>query len=255
MFESEFFGHTRGAFTGAIKDRGGRFELANGGTIFLDEVGDLPMELQPKLLRVLQDGQYERLGDERTRQTDVRIIAATNHDLESRVRTGLFRQDLFYRLSVFPIELPPLRARRDDIPRLAMHFVKVCAERLGVAAPPVPIDVIERWKHYSWPGNVRELQNVIERAVILARGGPLRVPPDLAFGRTRMAPDVSPDDAEVIVPDQEWRHRERTNMLAALKRTKGRISGVGGAAALLGVKPSTLSSRLKSLGIQAEDAH
>ena len=257
MFESEFFGHTRGAFTGALKDRGGRFELANGGTLFLDEVGDLPLELQPKLLRVLQEGQYERLGDERTRQTDVRIIAATNHDLESRVRTGHFREDLFYRLSVFPIELPPLRARRDDIPLLTMHFVKACADRLGVPAPRVSLEIAGRLSHYSWPGNVRELQNVVERAVILAKGGPLRMGHGLGFGSRRPSAAAAPssDDAGIIITDREWRHRERTNLLAALKRTNGRIYGVGGAAALLGVKPSTLSSRLKSFGIQAGDAH
>jgi transcriptional regulator with GAF, ATPase, and Fis domain len=255
IFESEFFGHIRGAFTGALRDREGRFEIANGGTLFLDEVGDLPLELQPKLLRVLQEGQYERLGDDRTRHTDVRIIAATNHDLDSRVRGGLFREDLFYRLSVFPIELPPLRARRDDIPQLAMHFAKTCASRLGVPTPRLSIDVAERLTHYSWPGNVRELQNVIERAVILAKGGSLQVTHGVELGTRRDTHLDGSPDADVIVTDHEWRHRERTNVLAALKRAKGRIYGAGGAAALLGVKPSTLSSRLKSLGIQANDTH
>jgi transcriptional regulator with GAF, ATPase, and Fis domain len=256
MFESEFFGHARGAFTGALKDRGGRFELANGGTIFLDEVGDLPLELQPKLLRVLQEGEYERLGDERTRRTDVRVIAATNHNLESRVRAGQFREDLFYRLSVFPIELPPLHGRREDVPLLAMHFVNACAKKLGVPVPRVSEDVIERLTHYDWPGNVRELHNVIERAVILAAGGTLRL--DSGFGPVRAGSTCSAresDSSDTIITDAEWRRRERSNLVAALRRAGGRIYGTAGAASLLGVKPSTLSSRLKSLGIQADGIH
>lgn len=256
MFESEFFGHARGAFTGALRDRAGRFEVANGGTIFLDELGDLPLDLQPKLLRVLQEGQYERLGEDRTRQTDVRVIAATNHNLETLVRAGRFREDLFYRLSVFPIELPPLRARRDDVPLLAMHFVKATATKLGVTVPRVSENAVESLKHYDWPGNVRELQNVIERAVILAGGGTLRL--DNGFGLTspgsNLPVSAAEDDASIIT-DQEWRRRERSNLVAALRHAGGRIYGNGGAAALLGVKPSTLSSRLKSFGIQADGIH
>jgi len=256
MFESEFFGHTRGAFTGALRDRAGRFEVANGGTIFLDELGDLPLDLQPKLLRVLQEGQYERLGEDRTRNTDVRVIAATNQELETRVRAGRFREDLFYRVSVFPIELPPLRARRDDVPLLAMHFVKACAKKLRVPVPRVSVDAIERLKHYDWPGNVRELQNVIERAVILASGGTLRL--DGGFNPVLAAATLSetdPDSADSIITEAEWRRRERANLAAALRHAGGRIYGAGGAASLLGVKPSTLSSRLKSLGIQADGIH
>src|SRR5262249_41439952 len=170
MFESEFFGHVRGPFPGALRDRPGRFQLAHGGTIFLDEVGALPLELQPKLLRVLQEGQYERVGEDTTRQVDVRVIAATNRDLPAEVRAGRFREDLYYRLNVFPIELPPLRARKDDIPPLAAHFVCVAAHRLGVAEPRITLQDFDDLSGYDWPGNVRELQNVIERAVILSRG-------------------------------------------------------------------------------------
>jgi transcriptional regulator with GAF, ATPase, and Fis domain len=256
MFESEFFGHTRGAFTGALRDRAGRFEVANGGTIFLDELGDLPLDLQPKLLRVLQEGQYERLGDDRTRQTDVRVIAATNHNLKALAHAGRFREDLFYRLNVFPIELPPLRARREDVPLLGMHFVNASAKKLGVPVPRVSVDAIERLKHYDWPGNVRELQNVIERAVILAGGGTLRL--DIGFNPVSAGasvPATDQDSAEAIITEDEWRRRERSNIFAALRRAGGRIHGIGGAASLLGVKPSTLSSRLKSLGIQTASIH
>jgi transcriptional regulator with GAF, ATPase, and Fis domain len=256
MFESEFFGHARGAFTGALRDRAGRFEVANGGTIFLDELGDLPLDLQPKLLRVLQEGQYERLGEDRTRNTDVRVVAATNHKLETLVRAGRFREDLFYRLSVFPIELPPLRSRRDDVPLLAMHFVEACAKKLGVPVPRVSVEAIDRLKHYDWPGNVRELQNVIERAVILASGGTLRLDggfnPVLADA-TGSETDRDPGDG--VIPEDEWRRRERSNLIAALRRAGGRIYGAGGAASLLGVKPSTLSSRLKALRIEADCIH
>jgi transcriptional regulator with GAF, ATPase, and Fis domain len=214
------------------------------------------LDLQPKLLRVLQEGQYERLGEDKTRQTDVRVIAATNHALEALVRAGRFRQDLYYRLSVFPIELPPLRARRDDVALLAMHFVKICARKLGVPAPRVSEGAVERLKHYDWPGNVRELQNVIERAVILAGGGPLRL--DSAFNPVSDSMSVSATDShstDAIITEAEWRRRERSNLVAALRRAGGRIYGAGGAASLLGVKPSTLSSRLKSLGIQADGIH
>ena len=254
MFESEFFGHSRGAFTGALRDRAGRFEVASGGTIFLDEIADLPLDLQPKLLRVLQEGQYERLGEDRTRNTDVRVIAATNQNLETLVRAGRFRQDLFYRLSVFPIELPPLRARRDDIPLLATHFVKACAKKLGVPVPRVSDDALERLKQYDWPGNVRELQYVIERAVILANGGTLRL--DGGFNPCLGGAALPESEAgDGIITEHEWRHRERANLVTALRRTSGRIYGAGGAASLLGVKPTTLSSRLKSLGIQAGGVH
>src|SRR5215470_7279727 len=251
IFESEFFGHVRGAFTGALRDRPGRFQLAHGGTIFLDEVGDLPLELQPKPLRVLQEGQYERVGDDAPRHVDVRVIAASNRDLSADVRGGRFREDLYYRLSVFPIELPPLRARRDDIPALASHFVSVVSQRLGVPAPRITVQDCDELARYDWPGNVRELQNVVERAVILSRGERLRLDlvfPDRAAARQRRA---SPEE---VIPEAEWRRRERANILAALRQAGGRIYGDGGAAALLGIKPSTLQSRLRALGIQAHDA-
>jgi len=256
MFESEFFGHVRGAFTGAVRDRPGRFQLADGGTVFLDEVGDLPVDLQPKLLRVLQEGQYERVGDDATRKVDVRVIAATNRDLKTDVRNGRFREDLYYRLSVFPIELPPLRERKDDIPLLAAHFVSLAARKLGVAEPPISIHECEQLKRYDWPGNVRELQNVIERAVILSRGGRLRLDAVVAGHAAQEGtpfPAAQPPGPEEIVPESEWRRRERANLVTALKRAGGRVYGRGGAAELLGVKPSTLQSRLRTLGIHPND--
>jgi transcriptional regulator with GAF, ATPase, and Fis domain len=262
MFESEFFGHVRGAFTGAVRDRPGRFNLAEKGTIFLDEVGELPIDLQPKLLRVLQEGQYERVGDDTTRSIDVRVIAATNRDLTADVRAGRFREDLYYRLSVFPIRIPPLRDREDDIALLATHFVAIASRQLGKAPPSISEQQLFMLKSYEWPGNVRELQNVIERAVILSRGSELRL--DKVLGgrisseprRSGLPPPPStsswpsPDE---IVPDKEWRRRERANLINALARTDGRIYGNGGAAELLGVKPSTLQSRLRALGIRARE--
>jgi transcriptional regulator with GAF, ATPase, and Fis domain len=253
MFESEFFGHVRGAFTGALRDRTGRFQLANGGTIFLDEVGDLPLDLQPKLLRVLQEGQYERVGDDATREVSVRVIAATNRDLQADARAGRFREDLYYRLSVFPMQVPPLRKRKDDIRLLAGHFAALAARKLGIAQPLISRSQCEDLQGYDWPGNIRELQNVIERAVILCRGGPLRfelVLTDRASGQTTRSRNASvlPATAEIVRED-EWHHRERANILAALKLAKGRIQGPGGAADLLGLRPSTLQSRLRAFGI------
>ena len=174
LFESEFFGHVRGAFTGAIKDKPGRFELAEGGTLFLDEIGEVPLAMQAKLLRVLQEQEIERVGDTRTRKVNVRIIAATNRDLKSEVDAGRFRQDLFYRLSVFPIELPPLRERREDIPLLATHFAKKSAQKMNRGVPRITRAVMSQLTAYDWPGNVRELQNAVERAVILSQGSPLQ---------------------------------------------------------------------------------
>ncbi|HXJ33859.1 MAG TPA: sigma 54-interacting transcriptional regulator [Candidatus Eisenbacteria bacterium] len=255
MFESEFFGHVRGSFTGALRDRPGRFQLAHGGTIFLDEIGDLPLDLQPKLLRVLQEGEYERVGDDATRHVDVRVLAATNRDLQAEVRGGRFRADLYYRLSVFPIELPPLRQRKEDIPALVAHFVSLAATRLGVPEPRVTREQCAVLGRHDWPGNVRELQNVVERAVILSRNGPLRL--DLADpdgGADERPPERSTSaDPHEIVPEAEWRRRERANVLAALRQTGGRIYGDGGAAELLQVKPSTLQSRLRTLGIRPRD--
>ena len=260
MFESEFFGHVRGAFTGALRDRPGRFQLADGGTVFLDEVGDLPLDLQPKLLRVLQEGQYERVGDDATREVDVRVIAATNRDLKAEVRAGRFREDLYYRLGVFLIELPPLRERKGDIPLLASHFVSLAARKLGVPEPRISMEEWEQLKRYDWPGNVRELQNVIERTVILSRGGRPRLAAVVADHAAHEGPTSSPaahpaGPEEEIVPEDEWRRRERANLVAALKRAGGHIYGPGGAAELLGVKPSTLQSRLRARGIHARDLH
>src|ERR1051325_5794206 len=199
LFESEFFGHVRGAFTGAVKDRVGRFELAHGGTLFLDEIGEVPLELQSKLLRVLQEGQFEKVGEERTRTVDVRIIAATNRDLESELKAGRFREDLYYRLSVFPIELPPLRDRTEDIPKLARHFLEQSARKLGVNMPHLTSANLTQLQSYDWPGNVRELQNVIERAVIRARNGQL----DLGLGPATAVTSRTPrkaDSAPKVAP-------------------------------------------------------
>jgi transcriptional regulator with GAF, ATPase, and Fis domain len=254
VFESEFFGHVRGAFTGAVRDRPGRFQLAHGGTIFLDEVGDIPLDLQPKLLRVLQEGQYERVGEDATRNVNVRVIAATNRDLSVDVNAGRFREDLYYRLSVFPLQIPPLRDRRDDIPRLATHLVALAAKKLGLSAPRISEQQCEQLQRYDWPGNVRELQNLIERAVILSRDGTLNLDtawlPQAATGRLR-TPTTLPSSE--IVSDREWRRRERENLETALKRAGGRIYGRNGAAELLGIKPTTLQSRLRALGIRASD--
>ena len=249
LFESEFFGHARGAFTGALKDRIGRFQLADGGTLFLDEVGEIPIALQAKLLRVLQEGEFERVGEDRTRRVDVRVIAATNRDLRKEVEEGRFRLDLFYRLGVFPMEVPPLRERKEDLPELAAHFMRQACARLHVPEPRLPRRELERAQNYSWPGNVRELQNVVERAVILARNGVME------FELPKTGESHRPHRAEAplhkeVIPEAEWRERERANILAAMELAKNRVSGKGGAAELLGVHPATLASRLKSLGIR-----
>jgi transcriptional regulator with GAF, ATPase, and Fis domain len=246
MFESEFFGHVRGAFTGALRDRPGRFQIADGGTIFLDEIGDLPFELQPKLLRVLQEGEYERVGEDVTRKVDVRVIAATNQNLGEAVRAQRFRQDLFYRLNVFPLELPPLRHRTEDIALLAAHAVAEVSARLRIPTPAFTEADAARLQHYDWPGNVRELNNVIERAVVLSKGGRLRL--DIALPDLPPMPPSAASNSDVLT-DREFRERERTNLVNALKRTDGRIYGSGGAAELLGINPTTLASRLRALKI------
>jgi PAS domain S-box-containing protein len=250
LFESEFFGHVRGAFTGALRDRIGRFELADGGTLFLDEVGEIPLELQGKLLRVLQEGNFERVGEERTRTVDVRLIAATNRDLKQEVQRGRFREDLYFRLNVFPIESVPLRERREDIPLLAQHFLM--SER---AEPKSGLRLSEgdvrRLSRYDWPGNVRELQNVIERAAILAQNGRLRIDlpdtpgPKPAPGGERQSNDERP----AVMTSAELRDLERGNILAALTACNGKVFGANGAAAMLDVKPTTLASRMKALGL------
>lgn len=247
LFESEFFGHARGAFTGALRDRIGRFELADRGTLFLDEVGEIPLELQSKLLRVLQEGQFERVGEERTRSVDVRIIAATNRDLRAEVRAGRFREDLFYRLNVMPVESAPLRERREDIPLLAMHFLS--SLRKPAAAGPLQLSEgdMRRLTAYGWPGNVRELQNVIERGIILARNGRLTI--DLPGGAPEALLPLAPAAAPALETEEERRGRLRASILAALAASGGKVSGPNGAAERLGLKPTTLASRMKTLGI------
>jgi transcriptional regulator with GAF, ATPase, and Fis domain len=252
LFESEFFGHVKGAFTGALRDRAGRFQAADGGTLFLDEVGEIPVDLQGKLLRVLQEGRFERVGDETTRRVDVRVIAATNRDLQQEVVSGQFRRDLFYRLSVFPIVLPPLRERADDLPRLATHFLDQAAQRYGRRGLRVSARVIKTLEAYAWPGNVRELQHVIERAVLLSRGGVLRLdglaePEEPTRAKSY---ESTPVALQAVIPVIEWRRRERENVRTALQLAKGRIYGPDGAADLLGVKPTTLMSRLNALGLR-----
>ena len=246
LFESEFFGHAKGAFTGALRDRVGRFQLADGGTLFLDEVAEIPLELQPKLLRVLQEGQFERVGEDRTRQVRVRVIAATNRNLEQEVEAGRFRRDLFFRLSVFPLRVPPLRDRLDDIPVLASSFLKQAARRMHSAVPALTQEHVQELTSYSWPGNVRELQNVIERAVILARGGTLR------FG-LHQAADLSGAGTERQAPvstRKQLLELERRSIVEALQKSSGKIYGAHGAAELLGMRPTTLTSKIAALRIK-----
>jgi PAS domain S-box-containing protein len=261
LFESEFFGHVRGAFTGAVRDRIGRFQLADRGTIFLDEVGEIPLELQSKLLRVLQEQQIERVGEDHVRQLDVRVIAATNQDLKRECEAGRFRRDLYYRLSVFPIELPPLRNRPEDIELLAAHFLEIAARRLNHPDVMLTEEALEQLTAYDWPGNVRELHNVIERAVIVSQRGPLRIDRVLGINGlvARSKPARLPSDlAEVpvqsagskVLSREELARHERDNIVAALAQTGWKISGSGGAAEILGVKPTTLASRLKRFGIE-----
>jgi formate hydrogenlyase transcriptional activator len=240
LLESELFGHEKGAFTGAIAQRIGRFELANRGTVFLDEIGEIPLELQPKLLRVLQDREFERLGSPRTLRTDARLIAATNRDLAASVDAQHFRADLFYRLNVFPIHVPPLRERPEDIPLLVRHFVQQFARRMHKLIETIPSDTMQGLIRYPWPGNIRELQNIIERAVILSPGSVLQVPlADLK------APTMggSPKNHETL------EEAERQHILAVLKETKWVVSGPNGAAVRLGLKRSTLQFRMRKLGI------
>jgi transcriptional regulator with GAF, ATPase, and Fis domain len=251
LFESEFFGHTKGAFTGAIKDRAGRFETAAGGTLFLDEIGEVPLEMQSKLLRVLQEKRYERVGEDRTRQADVRIIAATNRDLKKAVTAGRFREDLFYRLHVFPITVVPLKERRDDIPLLAQHFISLSVKELKCARPRLTRAAVARLQNYDWPGNIRELRNVIERAVILARGGPLHFDLPVAGAAVAPAPKHGPvaKPAGLILSEAEMRAHELENLRAALDQTAWKIKGADGAAQLLGLKPTTLLARMKKFGL------
>jgi formate hydrogenlyase transcriptional activator len=240
LLEAEFFGHEKGAFTGAIAQRIGRFELAERGTVFLDEIGEIPLEVQPKLLRVLQDREFERLGSPRTRRTDARLIAATNRNLAASVDGQQFRADLFYRVNVFPVHVPPLRERPDDIPLLVRHFVQQFARRMHKTIETIPADTMQGLIQYSWPGNIRELQNIIERAVIVSAGPVLQVPlTDLHPRATSVRP----------VPQDTLAEAERKHILAVLQETNWVLSGPHGAAARLGMKRSTLQFRLRKLGI------
>ncbi|HVM47870.1 MAG TPA: sigma 54-interacting transcriptional regulator [Candidatus Acidoferrum sp.] len=255
LMESEFFGHERGAFTGATARREGRFALADGGTIFLDEVGELPLDLQAKLLRVLQEGEFEPLGGTRTRKVDVRVVAATNRDLGNMVREGKFREDLFYRLNVFPLRVPPLRERAGDVPLLARAFIERLARRMGRRLEPLRPHDLQRLQEYHWPGNVRELQNVIERAIILSPGTRLdvdRAMPGAASPRPPAEP--APADDARILSIRELEALERSNIERALAACGGKIAGQNGAAQRLGLAPSTLSSRIKALGVQRPQA-
>ena len=252
LYESEFFGHAKGSFTGALRDRVGRFELAHGGTLLLDEIGELPLDLQAKLLRVLQEGELERIGEERTRRVDVRLIAATNRNLKSESAAGRFREDLYYRLSVFPIDLPPLRQRAEDIPLLAEHFLSQAMRKLGRRWRRLTLADVQALQRYDWPGNVRELQHVLERAAIIAVDGRLKIDlPTATAARGPQPASSSPSATPRILTDAELRHLEADNIRAALAAAGGKIYGADGAAALLGLKPTTLASRIKSLGITA----
>jgi formate hydrogenlyase transcriptional activator len=256
LFESEFFGHVRGAFTGAISDRVGRFELADGGTLFLDEVGEIPLELQSKLLRVLQEQQLERVGENRTRQVDVRVIAATNRDLRKEVHAGRFREDLYFRLNVFPIESAPLRQRPEDIPALAQHFLSSACRKLNRPQPSLRLADIQCLQAYSWPGNIRELENLIERAVIISPGTRLQLdlPNDKTSDKTNGAQSAQPAAQKTqILTQGEQRRQLRENLIAALTACAGKVSGKDGAARLLELKPTTLRSRLESFAIDPRD--
>ena len=262
LIESELFGHEKGAFTGAIIQRVGRFELANRGTIFLDEIGDIPLELQPKLLRVLQEREFERLGSTRTLRTDARLIAATNRDLKTMVEEQRFRSDLYYRLHVFPIRVPSLRERKEDIPLLVRHFVQEFSRRNGRVIDTIPSETMQALVRYHWPGNIRELQNVIERAVIISRGPVLNVAltelaPDMASTSTPVAPTAKSATHESL--QNMLQETERNQILRALEEANGVVAGPNGAAARLGVKRTTLQIKMQRLGIRisrtAVDGH
>lgn len=248
LFESEFFGHAQGAFTGALRERAGRFQVADGGTLFLDEVGEIPLELQGKLLRVLQEGEFSRVGEDTTHSVDVRIVAATNRDLEAEARAGRFREDLYYRLSVFPILVPPLRERRGDVEALALHFARTSGERLGFQGAELRRTDLRALGDYDWPGNVRELQNVIERALILSRGKK-RLSVELPQGGSGRGAVEAPFAGEILT-DTEVQSLARNNLLVALERANWKVSGPGGAAELLDLNSNTLASRMRSLKIK-----
>lgn len=259
LFESEFFGHVKGSFTGAIKDRAGRFELADGGTIFLDEVGEIPLNLQSKLLRVLQEGQYERVGDEKTRHVDVRLIAATNRNLKTEVENQRFREDLYFRLNVFPVEAVPLRERLEDIPLLTQHFIHRISKKLNRPEPRLTKANIKQLQSYNWRGNIRELQNVIERAIITSQGNRLQFELPMNMSVNKQASmfilqesDSTKGASPSLLPYTETERlaRDRENIILALKMSNNKISGINGAAETLGIKPTTLASRIKNMDIK-----
>lgn len=254
LFESEFFGHVQGAFTGAIKNRTGRFELADGGTLFLDEIGEMPLEMQPKLLRAIQEGKIERVGEGVERSVDVRIIAATNRNLKEQVQERSFREDLYYRLNVFPIHAPALRERLDDIPLLAQHFINLFSREQGKRPALLQKEQLQQLKAYRWPGNIRELQNIIERAVILGNGGSL----GFELHTSPSEGSVKTGETEqtgLVMPQSEIDLMVKNNIQQALKLSGGRISGTHGAAKLLGINPTTLASRIKAMGIKRSNPY
>jgi DNA-binding NtrC family response regulator len=239
LLESELFGHERGSFTGAVAQKAGRFEMAHHGTLFLDEIGEIPLELQSKLLRVLQEQEFERIGSNRTIRVDVRIVAATNRNLKQMVDEGKFRSDLYYRLLVFPLIIPPLRERREDIPQLIRFFTQKYAKKMNRVVEEIPSTALEALTAYDWPGNIRELQNMVERAVILSLGRVLQI----------SVPDAVPDSGGTVQKDED---AERERILAALRVSDGKVSGAGGAAARLGLKRTTLQARMKKLNIERQ---
>lgn len=258
LLESELFGHDKGAFTGAINTHRGRFEIADGGTLFLDEIGDLPLELQPKLLRVLQEREIERLGGSRTIPVNIRVIAATNRDLWQMVEDRQFRSDLFYRLNVFPLELPPLRDRPEDIPLLAKHFTQKMARHMNRSIDAIPTEALRQLMSWDWPGNVRELENVIERAVLLTRGNSLNL--HLNVRQSRLLPTLNEDSAlrssmaQLLHPTTpENDEEERQRIVQVLRETNGIVAGPRGAATRLGMKRTTLLSRMQRLGISVRE--
>jgi formate hydrogenlyase transcriptional activator len=256
LLEAELFGHERGAFTGAINQKIGRFELADRGTLFLDEIGDIPLELQPKLLRVLQEQEFERLGSNRTQRVDVRVVAATNRDLSKLVADREFRSDLFYRLNVFPIQIPPLRERREDVPLLVRYFVQNFSRRLNKAVEYVPVEAMDALVNYAWPGNIRELENLIERAVLLSPGKELRIPiselkPSALSANGNVSADLALfSPSPTAVPITTLEEAERQHILRALRQTEWRVAGPRGAAAILGMKRTTLQARMRKLGVR-----